>query len=303
VKAIVVHEYGGPEVLKYEDYPDPTPGPGQVLVRVAAAGVNPVDLFQRAGGTREYLPINFPEPIGWDLAGTVVGLGAGVEDFKAGDKVIGWAFATYAELCAVDARLLARAPQSLPLADAAALPLAAMTGAQLVLNGAQVRAGQIVLVSGALGGVGRAAVFAAQDQGARVILGVRGARLEDARQLGADEVLALDDDEAFKALPQVDVVANTVGGAAATQLLAKVKPGGVFASTTGAPDKAADYPDVRVVAFVSKQDSANLRYVVEGVDRGRLSLPVALRLPLKDAAEAHRTLEKGGSGRIVLTVS
>jgi len=303
MKAIVVHEYGGPEVLKFEDFPDPSPGAGQVLVRVSGAGVNPVDLLQRAGGTREYLPIRFPQPIGWDLAGTVVGLGAGIEDFKLGDTVIGWAFATYAELCAVDAALLARAPQSLPLADAAALPLAAMTGTQLVLNGAQVGAGQTVLVSGALGGVGRAAVFAAKDKGARVIVGVRAERLEDARQLGADQVVALDDEATFKALPQVDVVANTVGGPAATQLLAKVKPGGVFASTTGAPDKAADFPDVRVIAFVSKQDAANLRYIVEGVERGRLSLAVGLRLPLKDAAEAHRRLEKGGAGRIVLTTS
>src|SRR5579862_9704397 len=110
MKAIVVHQYGGPEVLKFEDYPDPLPGPGQVLVRVAAAGVNPIDYKRRAGLTKDFYPLHFPSRIGVDMSGTVVKIGPGVEDFSVGDQVFAMADDTYAELCAVNAAVLAKIP-------------------------------------------------------------------------------------------------------------------------------------------------------------------------------------------------
>src|SRR5580704_8992449 len=131
MKAIVVHQYGGPEVLKFEDYPDPVPGPGEVLIRVAAASVNPIDYKRRAGLTKDFYPMQFPSLIGVDIAGTVVTIGKGVEGFSSGDQVFAMADNTYAELCVVNAAVLAKIPKGLDLIRAAALPLATIIGKQL----------------------------------------------------------------------------------------------------------------------------------------------------------------------------
>jgi len=189
MKASVIHDYGGPEVLKYEDYPDPILHPGEVLVRVAAAGVNPIDTLERSGQTKEWRPVQFPGVLGWDLSGTVEEFGAGVEGFTSGDQVLAWAYHSYAELCAVKAELLARVPKGMNLVDAAALPLVTMTGSQLILVAADVKAGQTVLISGAAGSVGRSAVFAAKDRGAVVVAGVLKRQLDSAMNLGADHVV------------------------------------------------------------------------------------------------------------------
>jgi NADPH:quinone reductase-like Zn-dependent oxidoreductase len=300
MKASVIHEYGGPEVLKYEDYPDPILHPGEVLVRVAAAGVNPIDALVRSGQTKDWRPVQFPGVLGYDLSGTVEKLGAGVEGFSVGDQVLALADHTYAELCSVNAALLAKVPKGMNLMDAAALPLVTMTGSQLIFIGADVKPGQAVLVSGAAGSVGRSAVFAAKDRGAVVIAGVLNRQLDGVKNLGADRVVALDDSPAFADLTPVDVVANTVRGKTAEDLMAKVKPGGIFASVTGAPANAAKYPLVRTVAFVSKQDTKNLEYIVEAVRAGKLSIPIGSRLPLRNAAEAHAALAKGSAGKILL---
>ncbi|MGB6403865.1 MAG: NADP-dependent oxidoreductase, partial [Candidatus Sulfotelmatobacter sp.] len=171
MKAIVVHQYGGPEVLKFEDYPDPVPGPGEVLVRVAAASVNPIDYKRRAGLTKDFYPMHFPGLIGVDVAGTVVKLGPGVEGFAVGDQVFAMADNTYAELCVVKADVLAKVPKGLDLVQAAALPLVSVTGNQL-MSATGIKAGQAVMVVGAVGNVGRSAVFTAKARGATVIAGV-----------------------------------------------------------------------------------------------------------------------------------
>jgi NADPH:quinone reductase-like Zn-dependent oxidoreductase len=300
MKASVIHEYGGPEVLRYEDYPDPVLNPGEALVRVVAAGLNPVDILERSGQTKEWRPIQFPGVIGWDLSGTVERLGTGVTGFSVGDRVLAWAYHTYAELCAVNAALLAKVPNGMNLVDAAALPLVTMTGSQLVYVAADAKAGQTVLVSGAAGSVGRSAVFAAKDRGAVVIAGVRKEQLEGAKILGADRLVALDDAAAFADLEPVDIVANTVGGKTAEDLMGKMKAGGTFASVTGAPANAARYPKVRTAAFVSKQDTKNLEYTVEAVRAGKLSIPIGSRVPLRNAAEAHAAFAKGSAGKILL---
>jgi NADPH:quinone reductase-like Zn-dependent oxidoreductase len=300
MKASVIHEYGGPEVLRYEDYPDPVLSPGEVLVRVAAAGVNPIDILERSGETKAWRPIKFPGVLGWDLSGTVEELGAGVKGLSVGDRVLAWAYHTYAELCAVNAPLLAKVPNGMNLVDAAALPLVTMTGSQLVTVAADAKAGQTVLVSGAAGSVGRSAVFAAKDRGAVVIAGVLKKQLDGARILGADRIIALDDPAAFADLQPVDIVANTVRGKTAEDLMGKVKPGGTFASVTGAPTNAAQYPQVRTVAFVSKQDTRNLEYMVEAIRAGNLTIPIGSKLPLRSAAEAHAAFAKGSAGKILL---
>lgn len=300
MKASVIHEYGGPEVLRYEEYSDPVPNQGEVLVRVAAAGLNPVDLIERSGETKEWRPIKFPGVIGWDLSGTVEKVGVGVEGFSAGDPVLAWAYHTYAELCAVNSTLLAKVPNGMNLIDAAALPLVTMTGSQLIYVGADVKPGQTVLVSGAAGSVGRSAVFAAKDRGGVVIAGVLKKQLNGVKVLGCDRLVALDDPAAFAELQPVDVVANTVRGKTAEDLMAKVKAGGTFASVTGAPANAANYPQVRTVAFVSKQDRRNLKRLVEAVAAGSLTIPIGSKVPLRNAAEAHATFAKGSAGKILL---
>src|SRR5271154_490878 len=234
MKAIVIHEYGGPEVLKFEEYPDPVPGPGEVLVRVAAASVNPIDYKRRAGLTKDFYPLQFPGLIGVDIAGTVVKVGPGVEAFTAGNQVFAMADNTYAELCVVKADVLADIPEGLDLIQAAALPLVTTTGNQL-LSATGIKAGQTVLVVGAGGNVGRSAVFTAKQRGATVIAGVLKRQIDEAKTLGADQLVATDDDTAIANLPPLDAVADTVGGRTAEKLIARVKPGGVFASVVGAP--------------------------------------------------------------------
>jgi len=300
MKAVVMHEYGGPDVLKYEDVPDPVPGKGDVLIRTAAASVNPVDLWQRAGATKASLRVEFPAIIGWDLSGTVVGLGPDVREFAVGDHVFAWAFHTYGELCAVQTSVLARIPDGVDLIEAAALPLVTITGSQLISVASGVKAGQTVLVSGAVGGVGRAAVRTAQDKGAVVIAGVRTEQLEAARSIRAAQVVALDDQAAVDALAPVDIVANTVHGGTAEQLVSKVKEGGMFASVTGVPQSATSRPSVRTVAFVSKQDPETLLYMATAVRDGKLKIPISQHLPLRDARQGHIAVERGAGGKILL---
>jgi len=299
MKAIVVHQYGGPEVLKFEDYPDPVQGPGEVLVRVAAASVNPIDYKRRAGLTKDFYPLRFPGLIGVDVAGTAVRIGPGVEDFSVGDRVFAMADDTYAELCVVKAAVLAKVPDGLDLIRAAALPLATTTGNQLS-SATGIKAGQTVMVVGAMGSVGRSAVFTAKERGATVIAGVLKAQTGEARTVGADQVVATDDDAAIANLPPLDAVADTVGGRTAEKLIARVKPGGVFATVLTAPQNAAKYPSVKVVSVFSKFDRKTLQFMAEAVRDGKLIIPISQTLPLSEAAEAQAAAEKGGSGKILL---
>jgi len=299
MKAVVVHQYGGPEVLKFEDYPDPVPGPGEVLVRVAAASVNPIDYKRRAGLTKDFYPIQFPGLIGVDIAGTVVKIGPGVEGFSIGDRVFAMADNTYAELCVVNATILAKIPEGLDLIQAAALPLVTMTGNQL-LSATGIKAGQTVMVVGAVGNVGRSAVFTAKQFGATVIAGVLKRQMEEAKSVGADHAVATDDDTAIANLPPVDAVADTVNGKTSEKLIDKVKPGGMYASVVGAPQNAAKYPSVKLVHVFSKFDRKTLQFMAEAVRDGKLVIPISQKLPLSDAAEAQAAAEKGGVGKILL---
>ena len=299
MKAVVVHRYGGPEVLKFEDYPDPVPGAGEVLVRVAAASVNPLDYKRRAGLTDDYYPIHFPGLIGVDMAGTVVKIGPEVEGFSVGDQVFSMADNTYAELCVVSAAILVKVPKGLDLIQAAALPLVTITGNQL-LSATGIKAGQTVLVAGAVGNVGRSAVFTAKERGATVIAGVLKRQVDEARTAGADQAVATDDDRAIANLPPLDAVADTVDGRTAEKLIAKVKPGGVFATVLRAPQNAAKCPDVKVAPVFSKFDRKTLEFMAEAVRDGKLVIPIIETLPLRQAAEAQRAAEKGVAGKILL---
>jgi NADPH:quinone reductase-like Zn-dependent oxidoreductase len=299
MKAIVVHEYGAPEVLKFEDYPDPVPGAGEVLVRVAATSVNPIDYKRRAGLTKDFYPIQFPGLIGVDIAGTVVKVGPGVEGFSVGDQVFAMADNTYAELCVVKAAALAKVPSGLDLIQAAALPLVTTTGNQL-LSATGIKPGQTVLVVGAAGNVGRSAVFTAKQRGAIVIAGVLKRQMDEAKTVGVNQVVATDDDTAIANLAPLDAVADTVGGKTAEKLIGKVKPGGVYASVVATPQSAAYYPSVKVAHVFSKFDRKTLEFMAEAVRDGKLVIPISQKLPLSEAAEGQAAAEKGGVGKILL---
>jgi NADPH:quinone reductase-like Zn-dependent oxidoreductase len=301
MKASVMTAYGGPEVMKYQDMPDPQPGAGDVLIKAAGIGINPEDMLERNGVLKDEFPLHFPAIIGLDVSGTVVATGDGVSDLKVGDRVCGWSYHTYAELVADKAIFFAKVPQAMDLVDAAALPLVGVTGTQLITVASGLKSGQTALVSGAAGAVGRCAVFAAKALGAHVIAGVQRFQLDEADNIGADETIALDDPAAFAKIPQVDVVANMLRGKAATDLLAKVKDGGTFASVTGEPDGAKDYPKVRVVPFRSQQDRAGIAFIVEAVIAGKITIPIGLREPLESAGSAQAAFTEGGIGKVLLT--
>src|ERR1700684_3900616 len=208
----VLHESGGPEKLKFEDnVPEPQISGGTVLIGAAAASVNPIDWKQRSGMRRKDSPLSFPAILGRDVSGVVRAVGANVKHFKKGDRVLTLSNATYAELVAVVDSDVTHLPDGLDLGDAAAIPLVALMGDQLVRLATNVQKGQVVLVTGALGSVGRAAVHTVNKIGAQVIAGVRAKELDAARSLGVSGVLAIDDDEAIEKFRLVDAIADTVG--------------------------------------------------------------------------------------------
>ena len=300
MKAVVLHGYGGPDELKWEDVADPTAGPGEVLVRVAAVSINPVDYKMRSGAAKERFPVEFPGVLGRDVSGTVAAVGDGVTTFVEGDRVFALAHHTYAQMVVVAAEELAHVPDDLNIVDAAALPLVLLTGEQMMMRGVQPEKGSTVLVAGALGGVGRTAVYAAKLAGATVIAGVRKSQLDEAKALGADTVVALDDTQAFAGLSFLDGVADAVGGKTAEQLMGKVKQGGVFASVLGPPANAGLHPTVRVVPIRAEPDVPRLEQMAEDVMRGRLAIPIDRMLPMRDAAAGQRAAEKGGIGKVLL---
>jgi NADPH:quinone reductase-like Zn-dependent oxidoreductase len=292
MKAVVLYGYGPASILRYEDFEDPKPAAGEVLVRVSATSVNPVDWMLRAGTVKDIIPIEFPFILGCDLAGVVRGLGEGVTGFAPGDRVMAMTLNTYAELCTVKAADLVRIPDGLEMTSAATLPLVNLTGDQLIRLGAKVERGA----------VGRSAVFAASEIGARIIAGVRRKRLDEAQRLrGVSEAIAIDDDADIDGLGLLDCVADTVGGAIAGKLLAKVKLGGAFGCFPSTLQDAALHHTIHINSVFARADTATTLHYAEAVRDGKLTIPVDRILALADAAEAHAAAEKGGIAKIVLT--
>ena len=300
MKAVVLHEYGGPEKLKYEDWQDPQAGDDQIVIRVTAAGLNPIDWKIRSGMMKTFVPLEFPAILGYDYSGTVYSVGEAVTGYAVGDKVFGRASKAYAEYLIADLAGLSKIPEGLDQTEAAVLPVALNTGAQLINQAGKVKPGQAVIIAGALGAVGRTAVWVARKIGAHVIAGVRGSQKEAAKELGADAVLALDNRDEIDSLGPIQVVADTIGGAVGSALIAKIAPGGTYASVVGPPADAKRYPKLRVEAFSSHPDAANVRALAEDIAHGKFKIPVDRKFPLAEAAKAHAEGEKGGVGKIVL---
>lgn len=300
MKAVVLHEYGPPSKLKYEEFPDPKPGRGEVLVAVRAASINPVDWKMRSGAAKDHFPVTFPGVLGRDVAGVVRELGEGVDNFAVGDRVFALAWATYAELCVVKAADLAKIPEGVDMTIAAAVPLVSCTGDQLIREATGVERGQTILLTGAVGSVGRCAMLAAREIGANVIAGVRRKQMVEAKALGAVEAIDLEDDDEIAKLGALDGVADAVGGEVAPKLLGKVKPGGRYGSVLGPPQGAALHPTVQVKAMTARPSPETYVRYAEAIREGRLKLAVDRVIPMREAAEAQAAAEKGGVGKVVL---
>jgi NADPH:quinone reductase-like Zn-dependent oxidoreductase len=302
MKAVLLHEYGGPEKLSFEDnVSDPQISGDTVLIASTAASVNPIDWKLRSGARRKDFPLSFPVILGRDVSGVVRAVGAKVKHFKPGDRVLALSNATYAELVAVNDSDVTHLPEGMDLADAAAIPLIALTGDQLVRLATNAQKGQVVLITGALGSVGRAAVHTAKKIGAQVIAGVRRKELDHARALGVSDVLAIDDDKAIEKFRLVDAIADTVGGDVAAKLIAKIKHGGSFGYTAVLPESAASQnPSVKITRVLAHPDPSKVREFADDVRDGKFILPVGRRMPLANAAEAHMLGEKGGIAKIIL---
>lgn len=300
MKAVVLKSYGDVDALAVQEMPEPQVGPGEVKVRVSAASINPVDWKIRRGDLKARMPVQFPKILGRDVAGEVIEVGAGVDAFKPGDRVMGLVNAGYAEKVVAPVEAWAKVPESMDLKDAAALPLVALTGTQLMEEAVDPTKGDTVLVTGALGAVGRAAVFVAKARGVKVWAGVRAKQKAEAEKLGVEGVVALDVAEEVEKLPMMDAIADTVGGKTVAAVLDKLKPGGTLGSVVGEPPEAKGRR-ITVRAIFSHPDSRRLTQLGQSAAKGDLVIPVSKRFPLDQVKEAQKLAEQGGVGKVLLT--
>ena len=300
MKAVRLHAYGGVDQLRHEDVPTPEPGPDEVLVKVAATSVNPIDWKIRSGAAKDRMPVKFPAILGRDVAGIVVKTSVNVRNPEPGQKVMGIVNGSYAEYVTARADHLTVIPDGLELEQAAALPLVVTTGAQLIQH-IQPKRGDEVLVTGALGNVGRSAIYLAKSQGARVIAGVKSEQKKEANSLGVDQVVGIDNSSEIAELPELDAIADTVDHDVIGKLIPKLKLGGVLGSVLGTP-KEAEGKHIRVEAFMATPDASLLRQMADAVRDGNLIIPIARRMRLSEAGEAQALAEKGSLGGKILLI-
>lgn len=307
MKAVRFHEYGDSDVLRYDDVEEPVPGPDEVRIRVAATAFNPVDAGIRGGYLQEPFPVALPHVPGIDVAGTVDAVGPDVTGRRVGDRVIGFlpmvADGAAAEYVLAPAQILADAPASIPLADAAALPSVGLTAWQALFEHADLRPGQRLLVNGAGGAVGGYAVQLAKRAGAHVIATASPRSIEHVRRAGADEIIDRTTTTVVDAVSApIDVVLNLapVAPADLNALAGLVRAGGIVLSTvpTAMPDETAD---VRAVPVFAHSDAGQLAELVRMIDAGELHVDVAERVPLSELSAVHARADAGAlPGKVVL---
>jgi len=309
MKAIRFHEYGDPEVLRLDEVDLPTPGEGQVRVRVAATSFNGVDANIRAGRMQGPMPLDLPHVPGLDVAGTVDALGDGVDGLQEGDPVIGFlpfgADGATAEYVVVAAAGLAQAPTSIPLADAAALPLVGLTAWQALFEHANLQAGQRILVNGASGAVGGYAVQLASSAGAHVIATATARTREQVTTQGADEVIDHTAGDLTAAVREpVDVLLNLapISPEEFAALTGVVCDGGVIVNTTvWMPAPSDESRGVRGIDLFVRSDATQLAELAARVDRGELTVDIAERVAMTDLASIHTRAADGTlTGKVVV---
>lgn len=308
MRAIGQDILGGPEVLKVVEIPRPVPGFAEVLVRVHAAAVNPTDYWHRATGGLAGRPIR----LGWDVSGVIEAVGPGVTLFEPGDEVFGMPWqprpaGAYAEYLTSPARHLTRKPAALSHVEAAGLPMVALTAWQSLVDVAEVKPGQRVLVHAAAGGVGHVTVQIAKVLGAQVIGTASAAKHAFVKELGADEVIDYTSVDFTDAIHDVDVVIDTIGAEYGPRSLRVLKPGGIVVSLASPAEAAlagtAQQVGKRARFMIAEADQAGMREIAALVESGQLRVTIDTTLPLEQAAKAHEIGERGrATGKIVLTV-
>ncbi len=312
MKAIRIHNYGGPEVLKYEDAPRPQPQAGEVLVRVHAAGVNPIDWKVREGHMKDFWPHKFPLILGWDLSGVVEELGKGpaaAGRFKIGDEVYSLPDPTrngaYADYIVVREPELARKPNSLHHICAAAIPLAALTAWQSLFDTAQLQPGQRVLIHAGSGGVGHLAVQLAKWKGAYVFATASTKNQDLLRELGVDEPIDYTQQRFEDIARKIDIVLDTLGGETQERSWSVLKKGGVLVSLVQPPsEEKAKELGVRAAIIGAQPNGAQLAEIAKIIEAGKLAPVIDRILPLSEARRAHELSQSGHThGKIALRVS
>ena len=306
MKAVLIYKYGGPEVLEYTDAPIPEIKPDEVLIKVIATSINPVDYKVRKG--LSYPRAGFPAILGWDVSGVIEKAGSDVHDFKPGDEVYArpnvMRDGTYAEYVAVQAKEISAKPKKLDHLQSASIPLAGLTAWQGLFDHGKLKAGQRILINGAAGGVGTLAVQLAKWKGAYVIGTASENNIDFLKELGTDEVINYKKQKVEEVLKDMDVVFDTIGGDAQVKLLQVMKPGGILVSTVGLKDEEAiKAKGMHGVKYVALSIPADLKHLADLADEGKLKPVIAKILPLTEIREAHELIEKGHvRGKIVITI-
>jgi len=306
MQAIQVHDYGDADQLKLERIPRPEPQEGEVLVRVHAAGVNPVDWKIRAGWMKDFRPSTFPYVPGADLAGVVEQVGPGVTAFQPGQAVFGRSSkGSYAEYAIAPANALALKPKPLSFDEAATIPIGATTAWQGLFDYGNLQAGQRVLVLGGAGGVGLFAVQFARWKGAHVIATTSTKNVDFVRSLGAETVIDYTKTRLEDEVRDIDLVFDSVGGAVLASVWPTLKRGGTLVEIAGQPDEAkARELGVRIARFSAQVNSELLSTFARLIDEGQIKVTVGAVFPFSEAAQAQKLCESGhGRGRIILHIA
>ncbi|MFK0249327.1 NADP-dependent oxidoreductase [Amycolatopsis azurea] len=302
MKAARIHQHGDANVIRIEEVARPVLAEGEVLIEVAATSFNPTEAALRAGALRDLVPVDLPHTLGWDVAGTIVELGGGVRTHAVGDRVIGWIDGAAAEFAVADASAMVAAPTVVPLADAAALPLAGLTAWQAIERG-RLLPGERILINGAGGGIGGFAVQFAKRAGAQVIATASPRSRHTVLRYGADQLIDYTATSLGDALDgQVDAVLNLVGldQRQADALVPLVRPGGRVVSVTNEID-APRIGGVTTTHVLARNDSAQLADLVAMVDSGAMTIDVAERHPLGELVSLHRRSEAGDiRGKVIV---
>lgn len=304
MKAIRIHEFGGPDVLRYEDIPESQPGPSEVRVRVIAAGVNPIDWKIRSG----YMELHLPMTVGSDIAGVVDAVGQEVESFQPEDEVFGKASTGqggYAEYTVVNSTQIAQKPKSIGFIESAAIPTAGLAAWQSLFDIAGLENGQTVLIHGAAGGVGSFAVQFAKWKGAYVIGTASSKNAEFLKSIGCDEVIDYRNQRFEDIVGNLDVVLDTIGGDTLERSWDVLKPGGFLVTTVASiPEETPQKYGVRAERLMTKADGRELAQIAAIIDEQKIKPIVTTVIPLADAQKAHEMSESGHTrGKIVLRVA
>ena len=317
MKAMMLPRFGGADEFRLEQIERPAPQAGEVLVRIAGTSVNPVDVKARAGEIPQmFPPERLPLLLGFDASGRIEALGAGVTNWKVGDAVYGFPGAdegtdatysrgTFAQYICLRTDEIAAAPQSLPLAEAGAIPLAAMTAWHGLMTQGEMKSGQRVLIQGGSGGVGHFAVQFAHRLGAQVYATASAKNQDFLREIGADVAIDYRTDELQKLAGQMDLVFDLAGGQAEAKSWAALKPDGMLVLAAGLPNlDLARFPAQRGLFAQAKSTPDDLARVAKMLDEGQIRLTVSGRYELEQVGEAQARLERGGfPGKLLVTVA